>query len=124
MTSPPACCTATHRSFAQAAPSPSGSLNAVSLQRWHARLGQGDDVLPYVNRVTKYDPADRDQRGSYTGTESAVSDQGPVEAAYLEAVIAFAEDAGVGWLAARAWPAPWSASPSRHGTRRSWSTTR
>ncbi|MFF2385792.1 S1 RNA-binding domain-containing protein [Streptomyces sp. NPDC058108] len=58
-------------------------------------------MLPYVSRVTKYDPADRDQRGTYIGTEPAVSDHGPVEAAYLEAVIAFAEDARVDSLAVR-----------------------
>ncbi|MET8411792.1 S1 RNA-binding domain-containing protein [Streptomyces sp. NPDC005195] len=58
-------------------------------------------MLPYVYRVTKYDPADRDQRGSYIGTEPAVSDHGPVEAAYLEAVIAFAHESGVGELAVR-----------------------
>ncbi|MFE9921336.1 S1 RNA-binding domain-containing protein [Streptomyces sp. NPDC005774] len=52
-------------------------------------------MLPYVYRITKYDPADRDERGTYTGTENSVSDHGPVEAAYLEAVAAFAEDTGV-----------------------------
>ncbi|MFJ8623906.1 S1 RNA-binding domain-containing protein [Kitasatospora sp. NPDC093550] len=58
-------------------------------------------MLPYVWRVTKYDPADRDERGSYTGSEEPVSDHGPVEAAYLEAVAAFAEDTGVRQLAVR-----------------------
>ncbi|MFI8454576.1 S1 RNA-binding domain-containing protein [Kitasatospora sp. NPDC085464] len=58
-------------------------------------------MLPYVYQVTKYDPADRDQRGSYTGAEEAVSDHGPVEAAYLAAVAAFAEDTGVRQLAVR-----------------------
>lgn len=58
-------------------------------------------MLPYVYRVTKYDPADRDQHGSYIGAESAVSDHGPVEAAYLQAVIAFAEGSGVDRVAIR-----------------------
>ena len=58
-------------------------------------------MLPYVYRVTKYDPADRDEHGSYVGTELAVSDHGQVEAAYLQAVAAFAEAAGVEQLAIR-----------------------
>jgi predicted RNA-binding protein with RPS1 domain len=58
-------------------------------------------VLPYVYRVTKYDPADRDEHGSYVGTEPAVSDHGPVEAAYLQAVAAFAETTGVDQLSVR-----------------------
>ncbi|MEV0407827.1 hypothetical protein [Actinoallomurus sp. NPDC050550] len=62
---------------------------------------QGSDVLPYVYRVTKYDPADRDESGGYTGAEEAVSDHGPVETAYLEAVAAFAEDTGVHELTIR-----------------------
>lgn len=58
-------------------------------------------MLPYVYRVTKYDPADRDESGGYTGAEEAVSDHGPVETAYLEAVAAFAEDTGVHELTIR-----------------------
>ncbi|ONM47891.1 MULTISPECIES: S1 RNA-binding domain-containing protein [Nocardia] len=58
-------------------------------------------MLPYVYRVTKYDPADRDEHGGYTGTEESVSDHGPVEAAYLQAVAAFAEDTGVHQLTIR-----------------------
>jgi small subunit ribosomal protein S1 len=58
-------------------------------------------VLPYVYRVTKYDPAGHDRRGSYIGAESTVSDHGPVEAAYLRAVIAFAEGSGVDRVAIR-----------------------
>ncbi|KOG37197.1 S1 RNA-binding domain-containing protein [Streptomyces resistomycificus] len=50
---------------------------------------------PFVYRITKYDPADRDEHGSYLGAEDTVSDHGPVEAAYLQAVAAFAEDTGV-----------------------------
>lgn len=58
-------------------------------------------MLPYVYQVTKYDPADRDQCGHYAGTETAASDHGPLEAAYLQAVAAFAEDTGVDRLAIR-----------------------
>lgn len=58
-------------------------------------------ALPYVYRVTKYDPADRDEHGRYIGSEDSVSDHGPVEAAYLRAVAAFAEDTGVHQLAIR-----------------------
>ncbi|MEU1516779.1 S1 RNA-binding domain-containing protein [Streptomyces sp. NPDC005811] len=58
-------------------------------------------MLPYVYRVTKYDPADRDQNGHYFGTEPAISDHGPVEAAYLQAVAAFAEDTDIDRLAIR-----------------------
>ncbi|MCX5375170.1 RNA-binding protein [Streptomyces sp. NBC_00091] len=56
---------------------------------------------PFVYRITKYDPADRDERGSYTGAEDTASDHGPVEAAYLEAIAAFAADTGIGELAVR-----------------------
>ncbi|RKE23340.1 RNA-binding protein [Streptomyces sp. TLI_171] len=52
-------------------------------------------MLPYVYRVTKYDPADRNEHGHYTGPEDPVSDHGPVEAAYLAAVGAFAAASGV-----------------------------
>lgn len=58
-------------------------------------------MLPYVYRVTKYDPADRDQHGHYTGAEPATSDHGPVEAAYLQAVAAFAEDTDIDLLTIR-----------------------
>ncbi|WP_406351529.1 RNA-binding protein [Streptomyces sp. NBC_01635] len=61
----------------------------------------GCDVLPYVYRVTKYDPADRDQHGHYSGSEPAISDHGPVEAACLQAVAAFAEDTCVDRMAIR-----------------------
>lgn len=53
------------------------------------------EPLPFTYRVTKYDPADRDADGAYTGAEDSVSDHGPVEAAYLDAFTTFAEDAGV-----------------------------
>ncbi|WP_432154720.1 RNA-binding protein [Streptomyces tricolor] len=55
----------------------------------------------FVHRITKYDPADRDERGTYTGGEDTVSDHGPVEAAYLAAIAAFAEDSGVDRLEIR-----------------------
>ncbi|MGY1503539.1 S1 RNA-binding domain-containing protein [Streptomyces sp. QTS52] len=58
-------------------------------------------MLPYVYQVTKYNPADRDQNGHYAGTEPTTSDHGPVEAAYLQAIAAFAEDTGVDQLAIR-----------------------
>ncbi|MFJ3723786.1 S1 RNA-binding domain-containing protein [Streptomyces sp. NPDC090045] len=58
-------------------------------------------MLPYVYRVTKYDPADRDERGCYTGPEDCVSDHGEVEAAYLRAIEAFAVDSGIDRLAVR-----------------------
>ncbi|WP_345696130.1 RNA-binding protein [Kitasatospora terrestris] len=54
-----------------------------------------------VHRVTKYDPADRDERGHYTGPLDCWSDEGPVEAAYLETVAAFARAAGIDRLTVR-----------------------
>ncbi len=57
--------------------------------------------LPYVYRVTKYDPADRDEHGHYTGAEDTVSDHGEIEAACLRAVEAFAVEAGVDRLRVR-----------------------
>ena len=56
---------------------------------------------PHVHRITKYDPAHRDRQGRYTGPEDTDSDRGPLEAAYLEAVAAFAEESGVGFLSVR-----------------------
>ncbi|WP_351222683.1 S1 RNA-binding domain-containing protein [Streptomyces sp. NPDC002133] len=75
----------------------------MNATRTHLRLRPpaGSDVLPYVYQVTKYDPADRDQHGHYAGAEPATSDHGPVEAAYLQAIAAFAEDTGVDQLAIR-----------------------
>ncbi|MGW6872431.1 RNA-binding protein [Streptomyces xanthophaeus] len=55
----------------------------------------------FVHRITKYDPADRDERGLYTGVEDTASDHGPVEAAYLAAIAAFAEAAGIDRLEIR-----------------------
>ncbi|MFB7368607.1 RNA-binding protein [Streptomyces sp. NPDC056222] len=57
--------------------------------------------LPYVHRVTKYDPADRDDHGNYTGTEDTTSDHGEIEAAYLQAVEAFAADSDIDRLCVR-----------------------
>lgn len=54
-----------------------------------------------VHQITKYDPADRDEHGYYTGDEDETSDHGPVEAAYLQAVAAFAEATGVRRLTVR-----------------------
>ncbi|MET8838823.1 S1 RNA-binding domain-containing protein [Streptomyces rubiginosohelvolus] len=56
---------------------------------------------PFVHRITKYDPDHRDERGHYTGAEDTVSDHGPVEEAYLTAVAAFAEAAGIDQLEIR-----------------------
>jgi small subunit ribosomal protein S1 len=58
-------------------------------------------MLAYVYRVTKYDTADRDEHGYYTGLEDTDSDHGEVEAAYLQAVAAFATETGVDHLAIR-----------------------
>ena len=37
------------------------------------------EPLPFADRITKYDPADRDRSGCYLGSEDVVSDDGPVE---------------------------------------------
>jgi small subunit ribosomal protein S1 len=66
-----------------------------------ASSGSVTSPLPFCYRVTKYNPADRDERGHYTGTEDVRSDHGAVEAAYLAAVAAFAEDSGVRTLSIR-----------------------
>ncbi|MFF3018249.1 RNA-binding protein [Streptomyces sp. NPDC057939] len=55
----------------------------------------------FVHRITKYDPADRDERGHYAGAEDTDSDHGPVEAAYLAAIAAFAEASGIDRLEIR-----------------------
>ncbi|MYW70140.1 RNA-binding protein [Streptomyces sp. SID8379] len=55
----------------------------------------------FVHQITKYDPADRDERGRYAGSEDTVSDHGPVEAAYLEAIAAFARASGIDRLEIR-----------------------
>ncbi|WP_349307813.1 MULTISPECIES: S1 RNA-binding domain-containing protein [unclassified Streptomyces] len=76
-------------------------MNATRPRQQCLRPPAGSDVLPYVYQVTKYDPADRDQHGHYAGAEPATSDHGPVEAAYLQAIAAFAEETGVDQLAIR-----------------------
>ncbi|MEU5695856.1 S1 RNA-binding domain-containing protein [Actinosynnema sp. NPDC020468] len=58
-------------------------------------------MLPHVHRVTGFDPADRDEHGRHTGAEDAAGDHGPVEAAYLRAVEAFAAEVGVDRLCVR-----------------------
>jgi small subunit ribosomal protein S1 len=58
-------------------------------------------VLAYVYEVTKYDPADRDDKGRYAGAQDRVSDHGPVEAAYLQAVADFAAESGVSQVTIR-----------------------
>jgi small subunit ribosomal protein S1 len=58
-------------------------------------------VLTYVYRVTKYDPADRDEHGNYTGPEDTDSDHGEVEVAYLQAVASFAADTAIERLVVR-----------------------
>ncbi len=58
-------------------------------------------ALPYTHRVTKYDPADRDEHGYYVGAEDVGSDHGVVETAYLDAVAAFATDTGITHLTIR-----------------------
>ncbi|WP_329394600.1 S1 RNA-binding domain-containing protein [Streptomyces melanogenes] len=55
----------------------------------------------FVYRITKYDPADRNDHGHYVGVEQPTSDHGPVEEAYLRAVDAFASAAGIDRLAIR-----------------------
>lgn len=55
----------------------------------------------YVYRVTKYDPADRDEHGHYRGAEDTDSDRAEVEASYLQAVAAFATETGVDHLVIR-----------------------
>ncbi|MFE2231716.1 RNA-binding protein [Streptomyces sp. NPDC059442] len=55
----------------------------------------------FAYRITKYNPADRDERGHYNGAEDTVSDHGPAEAAYLEAIAAFAQESGIDRLEIR-----------------------
>ncbi|MER6835321.1 RNA-binding protein [Streptomyces cellulosae] len=55
----------------------------------------------FAFRTTKYSPADRDERGHCNGAEDTVSDHGPVEASYLEAIAAFAQESGIDRLEIR-----------------------
>jgi len=57
--------------------------------------------LPYVYKVTKYDPTDWNEDGRYVGLEVETSDHGPKEAAYLAAVVAFAEESAVAEVSIR-----------------------
>jgi hypothetical protein len=57
--------------------------------------------LPYVYKVTKYDPTDWNEHGRYVGPEDEMSDHGPKEAAYLAAVVAFAEESGIAEISIR-----------------------
>jgi len=77
----------------------------------------------FVHRITKYDPADRDTHGHYVGVEDTESDHGPVEAAYLAAIAAFAEACDVDRMQIRepgvAWAVPFGREPrvAGHGLR-------
>ncbi|MBK8447262.1 MAG: hypothetical protein IPL41_11440 [Micropruina sp.] len=57
--------------------------------------------LRHTYRITQYDPSDRDEGGRYIGAVDSVSDEGPREAAYLDAVEAFAREVGVTHLTIR-----------------------
>ncbi|MFS0701564.1 hypothetical protein AB6N24_16455 [Cellulomonas sp. 179-A 4D5 NHS] len=57
--------------------------------------------LPYTYRVTQYDPRDWDAAGRYSGDVAWTSDEGPVEAAHVEAVAWFLEELGVTHLEVR-----------------------
>ena len=67
----------------------------------HLPAAQGPPAPVFTYQITKYDPADRDEHGAYIGGEDVLSDHGKVEAAYLEAITAFAADAGVTTLSVR-----------------------
>ncbi|MFF0295789.1 S1 RNA-binding domain-containing protein [Kitasatospora sp. NPDC004614] len=69
----------------------------------------------FVHRVTKYDPANRDERGHYLADDDTDSDRGPIEAAYLQAVVAFAEECGVDRLTIGRPEAAFFASPEDGG---------
>ncbi|MGW4381318.1 S1 RNA-binding domain-containing protein [Kitasatospora sp. NPDC004531] len=70
----------------------------------------------FVHRVTKYDPAHRDERGHYLADDDVDSDRGPIEAAYLQAVVAFAEECGVDRLSVRD-PGAFLLEPDEDGMR-------
>jgi small subunit ribosomal protein S1 len=67
----------------------------------------------FAYRITKYNPADRDERGHHNGAEDTVSDHGPVEASYLEAGAAFAQESGIDKLEIREPAVTSFAEPSR-----------
>lgn len=52
----------------------------------------------HAYQLTKYDPADRDEDGRYVGPHDERSDRGPLEAAYLDVVSAFAAEVGISEL--------------------------
>ena len=56
--------------------------------------------LPYVYRITKHDPADRDERWHYADSED-ICDHGEVEAADLQAVAAVTGETDIDQLAIR-----------------------
>jgi hypothetical protein len=78
--------------------------------------GDRVDVLPYIYRVTKYDPADRDERVQYVGAEDISSDHARVEASHLAVVAAFAEDSTLGTPTLK--PSTGTRSPPRFGLNR------
>ncbi|MFG2694474.1 S1 RNA-binding domain-containing protein [Kitasatospora sp. NPDC048407] len=69
----------------------------------------------FVHRVTKYDPANRDERGHYLADDDTDSDRGPIEAAYLQAAAAFAVECGVDRLTIGRPEAAFFASPEDGG---------
>ncbi|MEU2391410.1 RNA-binding protein [Streptomyces sp. NPDC007369] len=70
--------------------------------RWHPFRPRREQCAAVLRPPDhQYDPADRDERGHYTGTEDSASDHGPVEAAYLAAIAAFAEASGIDRLEIR-----------------------
>ncbi|MGV9381072.1 RNA-binding protein [Nonomuraea sp. NPDC003707] len=61
----------------------------------------GSDARLHAYQITKYDPSDRNEHGHYVGPEDVNSDHGPVEAAYLASVAAFAQETSVTCLTIR-----------------------
>ncbi|MER7363114.1 RNA-binding protein [Nonomuraea wenchangensis] len=80
--------------------SAAGSDPSASAPR-PASVEGGSATGLHVYRITKYNPADRNENGHYVGPEDVDSDHGPVEAAYLAAVAAFAQETGVTCLTIR-----------------------
>jgi len=44
-------------------------------------------LLPHTYQVSKYDPADRDERGRYLGLKSPRSDHGPLDGTHAALVV-------------------------------------
>ncbi|WP_371587051.1 RNA-binding protein [Streptomyces virginiae] len=89
-------------------PRNSGPLTPSSFEDGPADYAGGPSARPgssvppaFVHRITKYDPADRDAHGHYVGVDDTESDHGPVEAAYLAAIAAFAKACDVDRLEIR-----------------------